>query len=417
MNRLNNQSGAIVVITAIMLTTLLGFVAISIDTGHLVVTKNELQNAADAGALAGARELYSPDGSAIQSSCNQTAYDIATSNLSEKSSVEVNWVSGNTGDIERGHWSFGRGNTHPRGFYPSEYLLPVTLWGVSLGDLDDNQDFINAVRVTTRREATPIASYFANLFGYTDFKQTATAVGYIGFAGSFAKYELDYPIAICYESVTSIDANGNVVFDCNNGRMINSGPDPTTSNSGGWTDFDQSGDCSGVNSDDLIDLMTTCDAFSGNQDIVAGGTLETGGGQIQSVYDAFSSCWELLTGKVITWVIKLPVVMCPGNNVGNCSEFVGGIVVEIVWITGGGTDPLFKEVPTQMDDWSSSDPDGVKRWADFVQHFGLKNVDGSDAQYAKKSIYFKPSCEATIPSGGTGGANLGVLARIPVLVD
>ena len=416
MNRLNNQSGAIVVITAIMLTTLLGFVTLSIDTGHLVVTKNELQNAADAGALAGARELYSPDGSAIQISCNQTAYDIATSNLSEKSSVEVNWVSGNTGDIERGHWSFGRGDILARGFYPSASLSPVTLWGVSLGDLDDNPNFINAVRVTTRREATPIASYFANLFGYTDFKQTATAVGYIGFAGSFAKYELDQPIAICYESVTSIDANGNVVFDCNNGRMINSGTDPTTSNSGGWTDFDQSGDCNGVSSSGLIDLMT-CDAFSGNTDNVVGGTLETGGGQIQSVYDAFYYCWDLVTGKVIPWVIKLPVVKCPGNNVGNCSEFVGGIVVEIVWITGGGTDPLFKEVPTKMDDWSSSEADGVKRWADFVQHFGLKNVDGSDAMYDKKSIYFKPSCEATIPSGGTGGANLGVLARIPVLVN
>ena len=415
MNRLNNQSGAIAVITAIMLTMLLGFVALSIDTGHLVVTKNELQNAADAGALAGARELYSPDGSAIQNSCNQTAYDIATSNLSEKISVEVNWVGGNAGDIERGHWSFGRGNKIPRGFYPSASLVPVTLWGVSLGDLDDNLNFINAVRVTTRREATPIASYFANLFGYTDFKQTATAVGYIGFAGSFEKYELDQPIAICYESVTSIDANGNVVFDCNNGRMINSGTDPTTSNSGGWTDFDQSGACSGVNSSDLISLMT-CDPFSGNLYDIVGGTLETGGGQIQSVYDAFSACWELKTNKIIPWKIKLPVVMCPGNNVGNCSEFVGGIVVEIVWITGGGTDPSYSNAPTLMDNWSSSDLDGKIRWASFVNHFGLKNVDGSDAIYAKKSIYFKPSCDATIPSGGTGGLNLGVLARIPVLV-
>ena len=415
MNRLNNQSGAIVVITAIMLTTLLGFVALSVDTGHLVVTKNELQNAADAGALAGARELYSPDGSTIQNSCNQTAYDIATSNLSEKSSVEVKWVSGNTGDIERGHWSFGRGNKIPRGFYPSASLVPVTLWGVSLGDLDDNPNFINAVRVTTRREATPIASYFANLFGYTDFKQTATAVGYIGFAGSFAKYELEQPIAICYESVTSIDADGEVVFDCNNGRMINSGTDPTTSNSGGWTDFDQSGECNGVNSDDLTDLMT-CDPFSGNLDNVVGGTLETGGGQNQAVYDKLYDCWELKTDKVIPWEIKLPVVMCPGNNVGNCSEFVGGIVVEIVWITGAGT-PSPNDAPTQMENWSSSDPDGTIRWASFVNYFGLKNVDGSDAPYIKKSIYFKPSCEATIPSGGTGGANLGVLARIPVLVD
>jgi hypothetical protein len=37
--------------------------------------------------------------------------------------------------------------------------------------------------------------------------------------------------------------------------------------------------------------------------------------------------------------------------------------------------------------------------------------------YAKKSIYFKPSCAAHDPEGVSGGENFGILAKIPVLVQ
>lgn len=431
MTILKNNYGAIAVITAIMLSMFLGFVALSIDTGHLVTTKNELQNAADAGALAGARELYSPDGTTIQTGiiykdgtmdviatkgCNEIAYNTAISNFSDKNAVEVNWTDGNTGDVVRGHWSYGRGDTVAKGFYPNDSIAPVTLWGVSDEDLDDNLNFINAVQVTARRDATPIVSFFAKLFGYDNFKQSATAVAYIGFAGSFDKYDFDQPIAICYESLTSKDAEGNTVFNCNIGRMINSSTDPDTSNTGGWTDFEMNAGCNGINSSDLIDIMT-CDDLSGNQDVVEKSYLETGGGQVQSVYTALQNCWISKTGKIIPWTIKLPVVLCPGNNVGNCSELVGAVTVEVVWITGPGEDPGYNEAPTQMADWSDSSVDGEVRWTSFVNYFGLQNVDGSDAPYSKKSIYFKPSCEVAVPNGGTGGFNLGVLAEIPVLVD
>ena len=53
----------------------------------------------------------------------------------------------------------------------------------------------------------------------------------------------------------------------------------------------------------------------------------------------------------------------------------------------------------------------------FANFFNLKNVDGTSAPYQKKAIYFLPNCEPHIPTGGTGGTNFGVLAKIPVLVD
>jgi Flp pilus assembly protein TadG len=55
---LKDSSGSILVATVIMLTAFIGLLAVVVDLGHLFQVKSDLQNAADAGALAGARALY-----------------------------------------------------------------------------------------------------------------------------------------------------------------------------------------------------------------------------------------------------------------------------------------------------------------------------------------------------------------------
>jgi hypothetical protein len=70
-----------------------------------------------------------------------------------------------------------------------------------------------------------------------------------------------------------------------------------------------------------------------------------------------------------------------------------------------------------MEDWTSTNPDGFQRWTSFVNHFNLKNQDGTPAPYQKKAIYFKPECVPHDPAGRTGGINFGILAKIPVLVN
>jgi Flp pilus assembly protein TadG len=52
-----DQSGAIAAYAAIGMVVFLGFAALTVDIGHMVSVKGELQKAADAGALAGARAL------------------------------------------------------------------------------------------------------------------------------------------------------------------------------------------------------------------------------------------------------------------------------------------------------------------------------------------------------------------------
>ena len=52
------ERGAVLVLVGVLMFVLIGFAALAIDLGHLYVVRNELQNAADSGALAGAHNLY-----------------------------------------------------------------------------------------------------------------------------------------------------------------------------------------------------------------------------------------------------------------------------------------------------------------------------------------------------------------------
>ena len=424
---LKDEQGVTAIVVALVLLLLIGFAALAIDIGHLCVARAELQNAADAGALAGARILYIDDGTAVDEASNQEAYDAATANNSEDVAVEVNWTGGNEGDVQRGHWSFGLSDLD-RGFYANSSLDPVNLWDVSDEELDANLNFINAVRVVTRRQATPVASFFAKVFGHESFELSAEAVAYIGFAGTLEQGDVDQPIAICEESITIGDE-----FSCNIGRMLNSGSDTATHNTAAWTNYSQP--CNTASASDMAALVCS----GGNPDsIVAGTDMGATGGVQQSTFDAMRQCWingaNDLNGDGYRetpidsepdgipdqpWNVTLSVISCPGNNVSNCTEMTGIVNLNIVWMTEAGT-PDWEDAPTKMGIWeypaNADNTNGQERWQNFVETFNLKNVDDQPAPYAKKSIYFLPDCTKHKPLGGTGGNNYGVLADRPVLV-
>lgn len=64
----NEEDGAVAVIVALMLVVLMGIGAFVLDVGNLYWERRQLQNAADAGALAAAQDLASgqPEGTALQ---------------------------------------------------------------------------------------------------------------------------------------------------------------------------------------------------------------------------------------------------------------------------------------------------------------------------------------------------------------
>ena len=413
-----NQRGATAIIVGASMFALVGIAAFVVDFGNIHVARNELQNAADAGALAGAIALYNDTGTTINSSANEVAYNVAKANFSQNKSVDVNWTSGTNGDdVQRGHWSFGL-STLAKGFEADESLAPTVLWDISTAELDADPKFINAVRVVARRQATPVASFFAKIFGYENFNVSAEAVGYIGFAGTINPGDLDLPLAICEDSIL-VDG----IFSCNIGRVINNGGDSTTSETGRWTNFasvpDENPDsCEQVNSVDNSDFndMLICDGELNTDFIYGGDELSTNNGEM-TILKAIHTCFVEKYKNNTPWKITVPVIDCDGSPTPGCGIVKGAVELNIVWITGVGEDPDYNNAPTQMGDWSNSDTDGEVRWNDFVSHFNLKNVDGSSAPYAKKSIYFLPDCTPHEPKGVSGGENFGILAKIPVLVQ
>jgi Flp pilus assembly protein TadG len=448
---IKDQRGVSAIVIAIVIVLLVMFTALAIDIGHLFVVRNELQNAADAGALAGARFLYNEDGTLVNVGANQIAYDAATANRSEGVAAEVNWPGGNGGDVQRGHWSFAS-----RTFTSNDSTAPVDLWNVSTDELDQNPDFINAIRVVTRREAIPAASFFAKIFGHESFSLAAEAIAYIGFAGMLEPHKADQPIGICAQSITINDE-----YTCNIGRMLNSGAVQATHNTAGWTNFSQP--CSTANASEMKQLVCT----DGNSNSIKyGESIGTTGGVQQVTLDDLRDCWiggandlnndGFREAPIDTdgdnipdqrWTLTLPVIDCPGNNVSNCSPLRGIVTLQVIWVSEAGT-PEWENTPKKMEDWPRLsdlslplsdlvdhgyslvageyeagttvgqvfESDGKVRWASFVRRFNLKNADDLPAPYAKKSIYFLPDCTPHMPTGTTGGENFGILARIPVLV-
>jgi hypothetical protein len=405
---LRDQQGATAILIAVAFTVLLGFLALAIDMGYLWVAQNELQNAADAGSLAGARFLTNQDGS-INTNANQLAYNGATSNKSTNIPAEVNWSGGNSGDVQRGHWSFAT-----RTFTPNANTVQTNLWFRSKDDLDADVNFINAIRVRSRRQAQPVRMFVAGILGHSSIEVVTDAVAYIGFTGDMTVSEVDQPIAICAQSIT----NEHGAPNCDIGRMINSGSKLETHQSGGWTNFNQESPClGGTNANEVNSLV--CNTSGQTQILEVFQNVGTQGGQIQSAFSSLYDCWQayLNTEGYVPWQLRLPVVTCPDNNVGVCEMVVGMVTVDVVHITGPGEDPDYLEAPTVMAGWSNGSTDGYQRWQSFVAHFALENLDGSPVPYSKKNIYFKPNCDAQLAAGNSGGDNFGMMAKIPVLVE
>jgi hypothetical protein len=343
----------------------------------------------------------------------------------------------------------------------------VPLWGVSTEDLDLNTNFINAVRVRVhRRGADSVTAWFARIFGYESFLQVAEAVAYIGFTGSLLPGEADQPIAICRQSILYTDAQGDEVYQCNIGRMLNSGSNTATSNTGAWTNFSQP--CETANVPTLRPLI----CGDGNPSpIQFGEGIGAVGGVQDTIFRDLDTCWRATADsdgdgtQDTTWELTLPVVDCPGNNVSNCPPMIGAVTLKVVWVQRDN--PGYNQAPREMSDpetgvdWPTSEDrsmlvqnleqyfvgvgpsdrypvydagttvgsvfdlntedSGRVRWASFVHRFNLRNVGPGDsapyATFAQKSIYFLPSCRTHEPRGTTGGTNYGVLARIPVLVQ
>ena len=145
------EQGMITPVLAACLAVGLGFLALSVDLGQLFVARNELQNIADAAALAGAKKLIqakdpaNPDLAAVYcSEAISTAQAVAADNRSLGTVMTVS-----DADVTLGQWNLATGSFNQT--------------GCSTNPMD-----VTAIQVTVTRDGTEnpsIASFFGGILG------------------------------------------------------------------------------------------------------------------------------------------------------------------------------------------------------------------------------------------------------------
>ena len=466
-DRLGPERGATAVIVAVVIVALIGLGALAVDVGHLYLSRGELQNAADACALAGAAVLYADAGAMIDPSetinagANRVGHDAGETNQSQKSAAEINWTSGNEGDVQRGHW-----NPLARSFTPNDSTVVTELRDKTTAELNADTGFVNAVRCVARREATPVSNILAPVLGlFVGGAGLATsivraeAVGYLGFAAQVEPHEFDQPIALCQNKLL----NG----ECANGRMFSANYNAVPSQTAKWTNF--SVGCAAL-ADEASVGAVVADPISGacgrgNETALPFGSALATKTETTEPVEALpgvfaalrASCWpnaltdhdnDPETPKVPVdsdgdgipdraWKITLPVIDCQNDACnGNGNELKGVASVEVVWITDALYDGDFARIPRWMRDdtteyaclagtGNSAAEIAARKacWRNFVTAFALANDGGVpmstltiEDYYLTDTVYYKPGCTPP-PIGRTGGENLGVLAKYPALVN
>ncbi len=156
----------VLVVVALALGVLLGISALVVDLGYLSSTQAQLQAAADAGSHAGAMQLDGTDAGVVAAS--QAAVDVASFNTVAGEPLTLDPST----EVEVGIWDI-----------PSSSFTPG---GGAL--------FINAVRVTARRDDLP--AWFANAaFGEEVLAASAVSIAHRQFAGA-GEVECFIPLGI-----------------------------------------------------------------------------------------------------------------------------------------------------------------------------------------------------------------------------
>jgi len=182
------QSGAMIITTALFLIMIIGLAAVAFDVGHLLIARNELQNAADAAALAGANCLNKTSAPSL-SDCNATVSSSLNWNVAyakATKAISMNKADGqylSTGVVTTGYKNLSGTPTD---------LQPITLSPIGINDRP-------AVMVQASKESGknggPVQLLITPMFGAATVPVKVSAVAVISAPGTVAPATL-IPIVI-----------------------------------------------------------------------------------------------------------------------------------------------------------------------------------------------------------------------------
>lgn len=187
---LSNSRGSVLILVSLLLVVFIAIAALAIDVGYVSATKNELQNVADASALAATGalgQMYLANGPSTagpgiigvseKNTLDGIANTAAESNKAAGLNISV------TGNIQVGRW-----NVFTNTFTPfADFTTP---------------SWPNAVKVTAQRAAGsngPISSFFAGMVGINSREVTADAIAALTGESTFNTGETELPIGLSHK--------------------------------------------------------------------------------------------------------------------------------------------------------------------------------------------------------------------------
>lgn len=252
----NKQKGAMLITVSFLLITLVGFAALAFDVGRVLIVRNELQNGADAAALAGANCLNKTTAGTDCTATTSPTLNWAMASTKATNSIGMN-KSDNTalvdGTVQTGYW-----NVNPA--VGSTTLQPTTLSPLGpctvVAGVMTTACHKPAVMVTLNRatgnNGGPVVSLVATMFGGTATPIGAKAVAVISSPSTVQNNLIPVAINKCMYDLywdyvtgspklaTSTSLNGvpqviGTPWELRIGSAYHYG----TCTSGQWTSFDQ----------------------------------------------------------------------------------------------------------------------------------------------------------------------------------
>ena len=224
--KVKNQAGATAVIIAITLPMLIGFGALAVDVGYMCVTKNELQNVADAAALAATRKL----GTIYQGMPYDAQQTYVCGVGVGDSNNDIAVIKGVADAVACNNKAGGK---HIIVFDNTEGIdidhVEIGVW-----DLSDTPPFTatfdqpDAVRVTAHRDNAangPITTFFAKIFGIDNVDVSADATAALTSQSTSEPGEIELPLGISTIAAAPDRCDQDIKFS------------PTKDACAGWNSF------------------------------------------------------------------------------------------------------------------------------------------------------------------------------------
>jgi Flp pilus assembly protein TadG len=182
--------GSVAVIIALGIVALLGAASLAIDMGHLYTVRNELQNSADAAALAAASNLIKDNGTGTAvrdpDAAKQAALLVAQRQSQLSGLPNVSDADRNDLAITFGVWNINAAS-------------PDVAW-TEIGPTCGIYSNANAVKITIIRGADtvfgPVTNFCAGIFGHNTSQIAATATAYLGYTTETLPGTVQVPLTL-----------------------------------------------------------------------------------------------------------------------------------------------------------------------------------------------------------------------------